>query len=353
MDEPRALRRWLAPRLLAWFDLHRRDLPWRADRDAYRILVSEVMLQQTQVATVIERFLRFVERWPTLAALAAAEEQDVLRLWQGLGYYRRARDLLRAAKMLHERHGGIPDDPAALEGVPGLGEYTRNAVLSQAFDRRLPILEANSQRVLSRLFGKEDDPRGSAARRWLWDAAEAVLPAKRAGDFNQALMELGALVCTATAPRCLACPVSARCEAFRTGRQDEIPLRDPPPEKTMVREVAVMVRRGGKMLLAQRPAGGRWAGLWEFPRTVVEGEDGETAGRLLASMGIEARLGRARGEVRHGITRFVVTVALLEAEWVSGEFRAGPYAAAEWLAAEELGARPASSPQRRLAALVI
>ncbi|MBY0228823.1 MAG: hypothetical protein K2W96_06075, partial [Gemmataceae bacterium] len=136
MDEPAKLRRWLAPRLLAWFDRHRRDLPWRADRDAYRILVSEVMLQQTTVATVAERFARFVARFPTLAALAAADEQDVLRLWQGLGYYRRARSLLAAAKMLHERHRGIPDDPAALEGVPGLGEYTRNAVLSQAFDRR-------------------------------------------------------------------------------------------------------------------------------------------------------------------------------------------------------------------------
>ncbi|MBY0230499.1 MAG: NUDIX domain-containing protein, partial [Gemmataceae bacterium] len=205
---------------------------------------------------------------------------------------------------------------------------------------------------LSRLFGREEDPRGTEARRWLWSAAEAVMPAKRAGDFNQALMELGALVCTPSSPRCLACPVSARCEAFRTGRQDEIPRRDPPPEKTRVREVAVAVRREGKLLLAQRPASGRWAGLWEFPRAVVEGSDERTARRLLGSMGIEAGSWRRAGEVRHGITRFVVTVALLEAEWDRGEFRPGPYAAGAWLAAEELAERPASSPQRRLAALV-
>jgi A/G-specific adenine glycosylase len=162
---PAGLRRWLAPRLLAWFDRHRRDLPWRRTRDPYAIWVSEVMLQQTQVATVVPYFERFLRAFPTLADLAAAAEADVLRLWEGLGYYRRARDLHRAARQLAEQGGRIPPDPAALEGVPGMGEYTRNAVLSQAFDLRLPILEANSQRVLSRLLGREEDPRQGPARR--------------------------------------------------------------------------------------------------------------------------------------------------------------------------------------------
>ena len=354
MDQPRALRRWLAPRLLAWFDLHRRDLPWRADRDPYRIWVSEAMLQQTQVAAVVPAFLRFVERWPTLARLAAADEQDVLRLWQGLGYYRRARDLLRAARLLHERHGGIPDDPAALAGLPGWGDYTRNAVLSQAFDLRLPILEANSQRVLSRLFGREDDPRGGAARRWLWQAAEEILPARRAGDFNQALMELGALVCASARPRCLACPLSARCQAFRSGRQDEIPARTPPAPPTLVREVAVAVRREGRLLLGQRPAAGRWAGLWEFPRIeqAAGEDDAATAARLLALLGIETGKATARGEIRHGVTRFLITVACLEAPWTGGEFRAGIYAQGEWLLPQEIAGKPASSPQRRLSSLL-
>src|SRR5437764_8877912 len=183
MKSPHPLHR----RLLGWFDRHRRDLPWRRDRDPYRVWVSEVMLQQTQVATVVPYFERFLRAFPTLPDLAAADEQDVLRLWEGLGYYRRARDLHRAARRLVADHGGlVPDDPAALAGLPGLGRYTRNAVLSQAFDRRLPILEANSQRVLSRLFARGEDPRGGPARRWLWQAAEELLPARQAGAFNQA-----------------------------------------------------------------------------------------------------------------------------------------------------------------------
>src|SRR5947209_1582492 len=177
-----ALRPRLPRRLLAWFGRCRRDLPWRRDRDPYRIWVSEVMLQQTQAATVVPYFERFLAAFPTLPALAAADEQDVLRLWEGLGYYRRARDLLKTARLLAAAHGGrFPDDPAALEGMPGLGRYTRNAVLSQAFDRRLPILEANSRRVLARLFGRTGDPASGPEQRWLWAAAEALLPARNAG----------------------------------------------------------------------------------------------------------------------------------------------------------------------------
>ncbi|MFO0928932.1 MAG: hypothetical protein U0736_18240 [Gemmataceae bacterium] len=221
--EPATLRRWIGPRLLAWFALHRRDLPWRRDRDPYRIWVSEVMLQQTQVATVVPYFDRFLTRFPTLADLAAADLQDVLRLWEGLGYYRRARDLHRAAGQLVAAHGGaFPADPSALTGLPGFGDYTRNAVLSQAFDLRLPILEANSQRVLSRLFGREASPQESAARRWLWQAAEAVLPTRQAGDFNQALMELGAVSATPTARSCTECPLA------RLSRQPDGPAGTDP-----------------------------------------------------------------------------------------------------------------------------
>src|SRR5437764_9937338 len=209
MKSPHPIRR----RLLAWFDRHRRDLPWRRDRDPYRVWVSEVMLQQTTVAAVVPYFQRFLAAFPTVTALAAADEQDVLRLWEGLGYYRRARHLHRAARLLAARGGSFPRDPARLRGVPGMGRYTANAVLSQAFDRRLPILEANSQRVLCRLFGRTEDPRRGPLRRWLWRAAEEVLPRKRVGEFNQALMELGALVCTPQAPRCGGCPLRTKCRA--------------------------------------------------------------------------------------------------------------------------------------------
>src|SRR5207248_6993729 len=193
--------------LLRWFDRHRRDLPWRTDRDPYRVWVSEVMLQQTTVAAVVPYFERFLTAFPTLRDLAAADEQQVLKLWEGLGYYRRARHLHAAAKRLVAEHGGeLPDDPAVWAGLPGVGRYILGAVLSQAFARKLPVVEANSLRVLARLFGYRGDPREGDGKAWVWSAAEAVLPEERPGDFNQALMELGALVCTPTAPDCPACP---------------------------------------------------------------------------------------------------------------------------------------------------
>jgi A/G-specific adenine glycosylase len=352
-SDPARLRRWLAPRLLAWFAASRRDLPWRRDRDPYRIWVSEVMLQQTQVATVIPYFERFLARFPTLADLAAAQEQEVLRLWEGLGYYRRARDLLAAARLLNERHAGaFPSTRAALLGLPGMGEYTRNAVLSQAFDLRLPILEVNTQRVLSRLFGREEDPRQGPARRWLWQAAADVLPARRAGEVNQALMELGSLLCTPAAPRCGDCPLAARCSAHLQGRQEEIPPRAAPKVITEVRESAVAVRRRGKVLLVQRPATGRWASLWELPHAdLAAAETHEQAARRAIEelTGVQARLGPEVLTMRHGVTRFRITLVCFEAEHEDGEFHPGFHVRGAWVDAASLGDYPVSSPQRKLA----
>ena len=351
-EAPARLRRWLAPRLLSWFDLHRRDLPWRLDRDPYRIWVSEVMLQQTQVATVVGFFDRFLARFPTLRHLAEADEQDVLRLWEGLGYYRRARDLLAAARRLVADHAGtIPGDPAALADLPGMGEYTRNAVLSQAFDLRLPILEANTQRLLSRLFGYEEDPRQGPARRRLWVVAEKILPTKRVGDFNQALMELGALVCTAASPACADCPLAPRCVAHQTGRQNEIPRKSAPPAKTFVQESAVVIRRGEEVLIVQRPAVGRWAGLWEFPHgPLAAGESHEEAARRLArDVGLEIDLGPEMLTITHGITRYHITLVCFGADHRRGDFLSTQYPQAAWVEPERLGDYPVSSPQRRLA----
>jgi A/G-specific adenine glycosylase len=345
-----ALRSWVARRLLPWFDAHQRDLPWRRDRDPYRIWVSEIMLQQTQVATVIPYFDRFLTAFPTLAALAQADEQDVLRLWAGLGYYRRARDLHRSARQLAEQ-GGFRDDSEALAALPGFGRYTLNAVLSQAFDRRLPILEANSQRVLSRLFGRVDDPRSGAARRWLWQAAEALLPTRRVGAFNQALMELGALVCTPTAPRCEDCPLAPRCSARIQGRQEEIPARTAAPAITEVHESAVVISRAERVLLVQRPARGRWANLWEFPHGERRpGEDAAAAAVRLAIelTGLNVALGPELLTLTHAITRYRVVLSCFEAEHSAGDFRPGFYLHGLWLAPEELATYPVSAPQRRL-----
>ncbi len=350
---PPALRRWVAPRLLAWFDRAQRDLPWRHNRDPYRIWVSEVMLQQTQVATVIPYFERFLQTFPTLNDLAAAEEQAVLRAWEGLGYYRRARALHRAARQLVAEHAGqFPREPALLETLPGMGLYTRNAVLSQAFDLRLPILEANSQRVLIRFFGQADDPRRGPARRWLWQAAEDLLPAQRSGAFNQALMELGALICTPHAPQCAACPLAARCVARREGLQEQIPARSPAPAVVEVQEAALVVKRKEQVLLVQRPEGGRWEGMWEFPHgPLQEGENQEQAAdRLLQELtGLRARRGPELLTIRHGVTRFQITMVCFEATYRAGRFRSSFYRQGIWIMPAELTAYPISSPQRRLA----
>ena len=350
-------RRWLRPRLLAWFEKARRDLPWRRDRDPYRIWVSEVMLQQTTVAAVVPYFARFLATFPTLKDLAAAEERDVLRLWEGLGYYRRARDLHRAARRLAASHGGqVPDDPEALRGLPGLGRYTLGAVLSQAFDRRLPILEANSLRVLCRLFGRTDDPRRGPAQGWLWQVAEDLLPARRAGDFNQALMELGALVCTPPAPRCGECPLATKCVARRLGLQESIPTKAAPTAITDVREAAVVVRRGREVLIARRPESGRWANMWEFPHgPLTDGETHEATARRLASelTGLEVELGSELMTLSHGITRYRITLVCFEAEYVTGAFRSAFYREGQWVAPGRLTDYPVSAPQRRLAKALV
>lgn len=340
-------------RLVRWFHGHQRDLPWRRDRDPYRIWVSEVMLQQTRVATVVPYFERFLQAFPTLADLAAADEQAVLRQWEGLGYYRRARDLHRAARELVAAHDGqMPDDPLVFGRLPGVGRYTLGAVLSQAFDRRLPILEANSERVLCRLFGLRDNPRGGAARRRLWEMAACLLPRRRVGEFNQALMELGALVCTPAGPRCAACPLFDDCAARRLGIQDQVPLRASAPEVEQVHETAVVVWRGPEVLLVQRSERGRWAGMWEFPHGPLE--DGESheeaAARLVWQLtGLRARPGPELLTIRHGVTRFRITMVCFEAHHRSGAFRSSFYRQGEWVRPDRLHAYPVSVPQRRLA----
>jgi A/G-specific adenine glycosylase len=357
LPAPVALRRWLGLRLHSWFAVHKRDLPWRHTRDPYRIWISEVMLQQTQAATVIPYYERFLKRFPTLSALAAALEQDVLRLWEGLGYYRRARDLHRAARVIQAEHGGaIPADPAVLRGLPGLGRYTCNAILSQAFDSRLPIIEANSQRVLCRFFGRAEDPARAPLKGWLWQAAEVILPRKRVGEFNQAMMELGALVCTPAAPNCGACPLKSKCAARRTGLQDTIPFRAAPPAATEVKEAAIVLRRRTRVLLVQRPATGRWANLWEFPHGELERNETheQAALRLLHSLtGTEGRLGTELLTIRHGVTRYRITMVCFEAFHESGKFRPGSYQSSRWLEPSELASYPVSAPQRRLAGVLM
>ena len=241
----------------------------------YRVWVSEIMLQQTQVATVRDYFERFIRAFPNVRRLAAADEQQVLRLWEGLGYYRRARQLHAAAKKIVAEYGGaFPQDLVELQKLPGIGRYTAGAIASIAFGQRAPILEANTIRLLSRLIGYRDDPLKSAGQRLLVASRQPTFcRSTNVARFNQALMELGSLVCTPAEPCCDACPLAGVCAAFAAGLQHSIPLEKPRQDITAVREAAVVIRRNGRVLLRQCAEGERWAGLWDFPRfeLVAEG----------------------------------------------------------------------------------
>jgi len=338
--------------LLTWFRKHARPLPWRADRDPYRIWISEVMLQQTQVVTVIGFFDRFLTQFPTLTQLAQADEQMVLRLWEGLGYYRRARDLCRAARLLSGAgFSTVPDDPDLVRSLPGFGRYTTNAVLSQAYDRRLPILEANSLRVLCRLFGIEENPKEGSVQKRLWALAESLLPAKSAGDFNQAMMELGALVCTPTNPNCPACPLKAHCVAKKQNRQHELPMRVKPLKIIAIDEIAVVVRKRDRLLLVQRPNEGRWARMWEFPHQPLEYEETleDAARRLLTSLGIQGDLEGPVATIRHSVTHHRITLAAWHVNCRREKLRLGSYLTSAWVRPYDLHEYPLSAPQRRLA----
>lgn len=314
------------------------------------------MLQQTQVATVIPYFVRFLGAFPSIASLARAEESDVLRYWEGLGYYHRARNLHRSARIVLENHAGeFPDDPATVRRLPGLGRYTTGAILSQAFDRRLPILEANSIRVLCRLFGLEGDPRRHPLHRQLWQIAEEILPRTQVGDFNQALMELGALVCTVRDPDCKRCPVRQKCVARREGRQSKLPTLPARPTVVEQEETALVIWRKQRVLILQRPSRGRWGGLWEFPHFPVakSDESRESVSNLVQQqLGLTVKAGPRIAVVRHGITHHRIRMTCLEADLVEGDFKSNFYVSAKWVTPDELPEYPFSSPQRRLAAAI-
>jgi A/G-specific adenine glycosylase len=339
--------------LRAWFDRHARRLPWRERRDAYAVWLSEVMLQQTQVATAVGYFERFLQAFPTVEALAGAAEDEVLRLWEGLGYYRRARQLHRAAKIIVAEHGGLfPREVEAVRRLPGIGRYTAGAILSIAFDAPEPILEANTLRLFCRLLGYDGDPRSPEGQRVLWAAAEAVLPRRGAGRFNQALMELGSQVCTPAAPRCDDCAVGRLCRANQQGRQQEIPRRAKKPRIQPVHEAAVLVRKGGRVLLLRWPEGRRWAGLWDFPRFPIFGRTpGEVRREVVQNVrdltGVRVSPGRRVHTLTHSVTRFRITLDCFEADYLSPAKAASPLEN-RWLRPAEIEAYPLSSSGRKL-----
>jgi len=312
--------------LLKWFDRHQRDLPWRKSKTAYRVWISEIMLQQTQVATVIDYFNRFIQRFPDVQSLAAADIQEVLRYWEGLGYYRRARQLHQAAERIVQHHQGeFPDTFAEVLALPGIGRYTAGAILSIARDQRLPILEGNTLRLFSRLMGMNSDPRTPLGQRQLWQFAEQILPQRRVGDFNQALMELGNQVCTPTKPACSACPLQKLCPTFAFQWQDAIPL---PPVKTNlqnVSEAVLLVMRSQKFLLRKCQPGEWWEGLWDFPRYRLESPLPTVLSEQLArDVGLETILQDTGWQCKHAVTRYRITLQCFRAERVQGRLKSPP-----------------------------
>jgi A/G-specific adenine glycosylase len=311
--------------LLDWYDRAAADLPWRASpADPYRVWLSEIMLQQTQVETVRGYFTRFLERFPTVQALAAAPLADVLKAWEGLGYYSRARNLHACAQIVARDHGGVfPQDVAGLLALPGIGRYTAGAIASIAFGQVAPVLDGNVIRVFARLTDLPDDVRQPAALNKLWALADSWVPAVRPGDYNQALMELGRTVCKPRSPLCANCPIQTYCEAYAHGTQAERPVKAAKAPTPHYDVTAGIIRDdAGRILIAQRPPDGLLGGLWEFPGGKQEpGESLPDCLRreLREELAIEVEVGGLFVVVKHAFTHFKITLHAFECRWLGDD----------------------------------
>lgn len=367
LDQDRAWVEGVGRRLIEWYDrAHREALPWREERDPYRVLVSEVMLVQTTTAMASGFYDRFLQRFPTVESLAEASETEVLKAWEGLGYYRRARQLQAAARAIVAEHGGrVPETAEALRRLPGVGPYIAGAILSFAFDQPAPIVEANTQRVLARLLGWSEPLGSTATTKRLWTAAARLVPSEQPGRFNQAMMDLGALVCVDTNPRCLICPLRTLCRAFERGWQDRLPAKRPRVAVSAVEELSVVVEHRGRWLMVRRGLGRLWEGMWEFPTLHREGPD--PAGRgtvasdpveaLQALVGIEVQIDPGPPLLRlgYGVTRYRVRVDVRRGRVVEprrwGAPEPGPgFDAAAWLTPDQADERPRSVAARQIVA---
>lgn len=310
-------------RLLDWFAQNQRTLPWRESRNPYHIWVSEVMLQQTQVKTILEYYPKFIERFPTVGDLARADQADVLKYWEKMGYYARARNLQRATqKVLGEFGGKIPENYADFRGLPGVGEYIAAAVLSLAFGQPFAVVDGNVKRVLARYFLIEIPVNHSSAKREFQKLADQLLTQDRPADFNQAIMELGALVCRPQNPLCTDCPVRSGCRAFESGRQIEFPVAKKSKPLPQHQLAAGIIFRDGKVLIVKRPASGLLGGLWEFPNErILPGESPDQAcPRLIQEMtGLTVGQPVFLTRINHAYTHFKITLEIFRCEWICGE----------------------------------
>ncbi len=343
--------------VLNWFRAHARAMPWREHPSPYRVWVSEVMLQQTQVATVRPYFDRFMARFPTVQALAEAPLEEVLKLWEGLGYYRRARHLHQAAKLIvTKHHGAIPSDEKALLALPGIGRYTAGAIRSIAFNIPAPILDGNVKRVLARLDDIETPIERAETERQLWARAAELVDPDQPGHFNQALMELGSLVCRPTQPACPHCPVSTFCQAYARGTQAQRPVRVPRKRIPHYQVAAGIVWHRAdpdRFLIAQRPAEGMLGGLWEFPGGKQEPGESlpQTLTReLMEELGIQVEVGEKLTVVKHAFSHFRITLHAFHARHRAGEPQPLGVDDWRWVTVEEADAFPMAKTDRAILA---
>ncbi len=344
--------------LLDWYANNARDLPWRGHCDPYAIWVSEIMLQQTRVETVIPYFERWMQRFPTIAALAAADQQDVLAVWEGLGYYSRARNLHKAAGVVVDQHGGVlPSDVTALRRLPGIGRYSAGAIASIAFGQDEPALDGNIRRVLARYFDVSEPARATSGERRLWALAAMHLPTGRAADYNQAIMDLGATICTARAPDCPRCPLREGCRARLLGVQEERPVLTKKTSQPHHIVTAAVIRQDGRILIAQRPARGLLGGMWEFPGGKLQpGEDLPTClqREIREELGAQIMVGGRLGVYQHAYTHFRVTLHAFECS-LKGASLPQPreHAGLRWVIPAQLVDYPMGKIDRRIATHII
>lgn len=334
-------KRTVQSRLLKWFDAHKREMPWRETRDPYKIWISEVMLQQTQVKTVESYYTRFIQNFPDVRSLARSDPGQVMKAWEGLGYYSRARSLHRAAGEIVRRFNGIvPDTLEDLLSLPGIGRYTAGAILSIAFGRPAPVLDGNIIRMLSRVFHVTDNVDQTSARKQLWQLAEVLLPRRRIRDFNEAMMEFGALVCTPKNPQCENCPLRTCCEAARIGIQKDLPVRTPRKPVPHFDVTAGIIWKEDRFLITLRPPKGLLGGLWEFPGGKLEPEETLEAclkREISEELELDIQVGRPLVSVNHAYTHFKITLHVFHCRYGSGEVVPHDCDDFRWIRPEELG----------------
>lgn len=322
-------------RLLLWYHHHRRDLPWRGETSPYRIWIAEVMLQQTQVTTVMPYYRRFLQKFADVQALATAPLAEVLKTWEGLGYYARARNLHRAAVEIVEKHQGrLPESYTELRLLPGFGDYTAGAVASIAFGKPVPAIDGNVKRVLARLFAIEQDVSRNPAARQLKEIAAALVDPDHSGDWTQALMELGAVICLPQTPQCARCPVNEMCQGRARGLEQQLPIKPVPKNLPHYHVTAAVISHNDKILIAQRPLNGMLGGLWEFPGG--KQKPGETLVECLRreigeELGVDIEVGRPIISVKHSYTHFRITLHAFHCCLVSGQPQALGVADWHWV----------------------